>query len=401
MPTAILDLEATRLPSRVSLPAGRLEALVLFRWHGRPVAIAPFRTRDGIIPGEDLRQAILDQAGWTIEQLRVREWLGLDPDPDAGPAPTIAVAVCTRDRPQDLARCLEAIGRMPDDGQEVLVVDSCSRGPETRELVGRHPGIRYLRAPRPGLDIARNLALASARADVVAFCDDDAAPDPGWLRALARGFADPRTLCVTGLTLPIELETPAQEWFERTGGFARGCHERVFDGVTMNPFLAARVGAGVNMALRRSAVDLVGGFDEALDAGMPTQSGGDHDMFIRILAAGYRIVYRPTALSWHRHRREWPELRRAVRGYGTGVYAMLTRHLLQGEVGAPLLALGWLRWQLAGLWKAAVRRPGSPPPGILLEELRGCLAGPAAYFAARRQLTRPAGDGPDASGAGT
>ncbi len=154
----------------------------------------------------------------------------------------------------------------------------------------------------------------------------------------------------------------------------------------MNPLLAARAGAGVNMALRRSVLELVGPFDEALDAGMPTQSGGDHDLFARILGLGYRIVYEPAALNWQRHRREWPELRRAIRGYGTGVYAFLTRQLLQRELGAPLLALGWLRSQLPALWAALRRRPGSPPAELLLAELRGCIAGPAAYFAARRRI---------------
>ena len=62
--------------------------------------------------------------------------------------------------------------------------------------------------------------------EIVAFCDDDAAPDPEWLRALAANFTAPRTICVTGLTLPLELETPAQEWFEQTNSFSRGYRQR-------------------------------------------------------------------------------------------------------------------------------------------------------------------------------
>ena len=44
----------------------------------------------------------------------------------------------------------------------------------------------------------------------MAFTDDDAVPESGWLAALAANFADPRVLCVTGLTLPLELETASQ-----------------------------------------------------------------------------------------------------------------------------------------------------------------------------------------------
>jgi len=386
MAIAILQLECGALPASLTVAPHYREALVLCRWHGVPVGLVLLPVRRGVVSLEELRRELLGQAGWPIEQLRVREWLGLSLGGAEGPRPSLTVAVCTRDRPEDLERCLAALERLPDDGQEVLVIDSCSRGQETRLVVGRHPGFRYIRERRPGLDIARNRALVEARGEIVAFTDDDAAPDPEWLRALAEDFFDPRTLCVTGVTLPIELETEAQEWFERTNGFARGFHRKVFDGVTLNPFLASRVGAGVNMALRRSLLELIGPFDEALDAGMPTQSGGDHDMFVRILAAGYRIVSQPKALNWHRHRREWPELRRAITGYGTGVYAFLTRHLLQRELGAPLLALGWLRWQLGNLWGALRGRPGSPPVHLLLDELRGCVAGPGAYFRARRRV---------------
>lgn len=390
MPTAVLDLDVAALPATLAVAPRYGEALVLGRWRGVPVAVVRVPVREGRVPLAELRHELVAQGGWHIEQLRVREWLGLPltPVPAPGTVAPLTVAVCTRDRPEDLERCLTALARLPDDGQEVLVVDSCSREDSTRQVVARHPGVRYVREARPGLDIARNRALREARGAIVAFTDDDAAADPGWLRALAARFRDPRVLCVTGLTLPLELETEAQEWFERTNGFGRGLRPRSFDGTAMDPFRVAQAGAGVNMALRREVLDLLGEFDEALDAGMPTQSGGDHEMFVRILAAGYRIEYEPAALVWHRHRRDWATLRSTIRGYGTGVYALLTRHFLRGELGAPRLALGWLRYQLAALWAALRGRPGAPPLHLVLEELRGCVAGPFAYFAARRRLAR-------------
>jgi GT2 family glycosyltransferase len=251
--------------------------------------------------------------------------------------------------------------------------------------VARHRNARCVREERPGLDVARNRALAEARGEVVAYCDDDAVVDPLWLRALARHFADARTLCATGLTMPLELETEAQEWFERTNAFGRGFRPAVHDGAADDAFFVSRVGAGVNMAVRRSVLELVGPFDEALDAGTPTKSGGDHDMFTRILLAGYRIVYDPAALSWHRHRREWRELRAAVRGYGTGVWAYLTAHLLRGESRAAVVALRWLAWQLIDLARAVTL--GSPRlrADLVAAELRGCLAGPGAYLRSRRR----------------
>jgi GT2 family glycosyltransferase len=386
VPTAVLDLDAERLPPQVSLPARYQRAFILFRWGDLPAGQCTLSVRHGRISGARLQDALLECAAGPILERWLHDYLGTS-DP-TGPAPPATVAVCTRDRPGDLARCLEALHRLPNDGQEILVIDSASRGGETAEVAARFPGVRYLREERAGLDVARNRALGEARHGIVAFTDDDAMPDPAWLRALVHGFDDPRVMGVTGLTLPLELESEAQEWFERTNGFGRGFTRKVFDASHHNPFLVARIGAGVNMALRRDVLERVGPFDEALDAGTPTRSGGDHDMFTRILIAGYSMVYEPAALSRHRHRREWSALRAAIYGYGVGVYADLTGHLVRNrEPGAPLLALGWLRIQLGTLLRALLRRPGHVPLELILAELRGCAAGPLAWYASQRALS--------------
>lgn len=392
MPTAVLEVDADELPPGLTLPARYARALVLVRWRGIPVGQLTLPVRHGIVRAERLREAVRDETALTIAQRTLHQHLvGGGPALDTWPAATIAI--CTRDRPDDLASCLVALGQLPDDGQEILVVDSCTAGDATRTVVERHAGLprlRYVREDRPGLDVARNRALREASHEIVAFTDDDARPDRGWLRALTRGFDDPRTLCVTGLTLPLELETEAQEIFERTNGFGRGFHRIVYDGTRENPFLFGRIGAGVNMALRRSVLTRVGPFDEALDAGTPTRSGGDHDMFARILMAGHAIVYEPAALSRHRHRSDWESLRRTVHGYGVGVYAVLTRHLLARELSTLGIAIGWSRSQGRALARALVRWPGSVPLDIVLAELRGCAAGPGAYVASRRAQRRAA-----------
>jgi GT2 family glycosyltransferase len=389
MPTAVVELDVTDPPRDLDVDPRYRRALVLFRVRGVPVARGELPVDRGRIGADALTAALVDQVGSFPLSLGARAYLGFPTAPFELAQPPCTVAVCTRDRPDDLDRALAAITRLPDDGQEVIVVDSASRTDATREVVSRFPGVRYVREERPGLDRARNRALREAKFDLVAFSDDDAVPDRGWRRALVANFADPRTACVTGLTMPSELETPAQEWFEQTNSFVRGFHRTVFDGIETDPFFVSRVGAGANMAIRRSALDIIGSFDPALDAGTPTRSGGDHDMFCRILAAGYRIVYEPTALSWHRHRKEWAELRSALFGYGVGVYAYLTRQLLAGESRAAVVAIRWLPWQLWGLVRGLLRRPGSTPPSLGWAELRGCAVGPFAYWRAAREARQP------------
>ena len=387
MPTAVLDLDAERLPDSIALPSRYGSALVLFRWKGKPVGQVTLDVREGRISGARIREALADRSGPILQQ-----WLHDYLDDDSHPAPPAVpatVAVCTRDRPDDLRNCLVALSRLKDQGQEILVVDSASRNDQTRQVVAEFPQFRYVREERPGLDIARNRAIREARHPIVAFTDDDAEPDPDWLHHLTQGFNDRRVLAVAGLTMPLELETPAQEWFERTNGFGRGFARVVYHGTNHNPFLVGRIGAGVNMALRRETLDLVGPFDEALDAGTPTRSGGDHDMFTRILMAGYSIVYEPAALNRHRHRRDWAGLRDTIYGYGVGVYSHLTGHLLRNrEPRAVLLALGWMREQIPRLFRALLRRPGHVPLDLVLAELRGCAAGPRAYLNSRRALAR-------------
>jgi GT2 family glycosyltransferase len=304
------------------------------------------------------------------------------------PSFAATVAICTRERPEDLSRALAAVSALTLTPHEIIVVDNNPSTSRTRDVVAGFGNVRYVREDRPGLDAARNRALLEATGSIVAFTDDDAVPEPAWLGHLLSPFADPQVLCTTGLTLPLELETAAQEWFERYSPFGRGFNRRVLDGIEDDPLEVAIAGAGANMALRRNVVDRVGPFDEALDAGTPTRSGGDHEMFGRILAAGYRIVYEPQAVSWHRHRRTWEELREALHGYGTGVYAIWTRRLLyEHEIRVLRHAARWLyHGQLPQLWHALRRNPGSVPLDLLTAELRGCAAGPAAYRKARRQV---------------
>jgi len=154
-----------------------------------------------------------------------------------------------------------------------------------------------------------------------------------------------------------------------------------------NPHAAGRVGAGANMALRRSVLDLVGPFDERLDAGTPTRSGGDHEMFTRILSRGYRIVYEPAAVSRHRHRRSWEELRETIHGYGTGVYAMWTGRVLErGDVSVLKQAVRWAtRVQAPALFRSLLGRPDSVPLDLIVAELRGCARGPFAWRTSKRR----------------
>jgi len=385
---AVLDLDFVNLPDEISVSEDQKHALALIRYKLKPVGQVQLNLNGRSMNRDRLEKNILNSVEFPFWQAWLEDKLELESRPKTDQRKEkITIAICTRDRSEDLKRCLEEITRMQDDGQEVLVVDSCSQNPLTKVVSQSFPEVRYVYENYPGLNRARNRALKEASHEIIAFIDDDAIPDPDWLRALLPNFSDPRVLCVTGLTMPLELDTAAQQWFERHSPFNRGFTRKVYDKNNLHYLAAGRVGVGVNMALRRNVLDLIGPFDENLDAGTPTQSGGDTEMFYRIIANGFQIVYEPAALSWHRHRRTWEELRRVLYGYGVGTYAYWTGKLVQEKEWSVIFTAGnwFLGYQLPALLKSIMHFPNSTPVDLLVNELRGCLAGPRAYYASQRQ----------------
>ena len=391
MLTAVIDLDVQHIPRKISGLENYIEALILFRIQKRPVGLIWIPVRNGRINRSEILEFIKNKWGWHLFEQIVHEYLSCDRIERALPLPQATVAVLTRDRPEDLKRCLDAMMKLPNDGQEYLVIDNCPATDATRQLVKNYRGhVRYVREDHPGSSAARNRALREAKHEIVAFSDDDAVPDSGWLRALLRNFSDPLVLCVTGLIMPLELETLAQKWFEIYTPHGRGFSRRVFDCARHDALNVAPIGVSANMALHRKIVEHVGLFDEALGAGIPTRGGEDYEFFSRILTAGYRIVYDPAALSWHRHRRTWQELRQTVYGYGIAVYSFWTKALfVDKELRAPRHAWLWFfHKQLPNLIRSILRRPNRVPLDLLLMELAGCVMGPWAYISYRRQINQ-------------
>jgi GT2 family glycosyltransferase len=324
------------------------------------------------------------------DQLGAQVFDSLLAGPPAPPkyAPPISVIVCTRDHPQQLHRQLQSLMKLVYPRFEVVVVDNAPKDEQTRLVCQRYPSVRNILEPQPGLDYARNTGWRCAAHDLVAYTDDDATVDPHWLTAIGEEFQNPDVQCVTGLTLPLELETEAQEWFENYGGFCRGFVRRVHSRgpwTTFFPLGAGHFGSGVNMALRKSLLQQTGGFDNALDTGSLTRGGGDLDIFVRAIKAG-TLVYQPAALAWHEHRRTMPQLQRQMFDYGYGYFAFLTKY----EQSDPELAThatamkrawprywGWKR--LMRNLKLALRWRPHFPINLIVREMLGFARGSPSY----------------------
>lgn len=416
-PVAIVDVDVGRPLADVHVASRYSHAWVVVMLRGAPVGVVSLELRDGGCPAPALAAAIHRGVGAALvrrlasdvaEGLRppsggevaggdglIGALLRLPAADDGAPAMPLSVAVCTRDRPRQLAACLRALRGLRYPSLDVMVVDNAPRSHDSRLLVEREfPEFRHVLEPTPGLDWARNRALAEARGDVVAFVDDDAAVDPGWATAVARAFAlNPEVAALTGLVLPSELETDAQLLFEHNNtGFGRGFTRRWARARRGPPFGAlawhgdvGRLGTGANMAFRRSLLATIGGFDPALDVGTVTDGGGDLEMIFRVLKHRRTVVYEPRAVVRHEHRRGDDELLAQVRGWGTGMAAYLERtaHVHPEErLGGRLLRLRklvvWFGGRLALSWfTPRFRRE------LVLAELYASFGGAERYHRAR------------------
>jgi glycosyltransferase involved in cell wall biosynthesis len=275
-------------------------------------------------------------------------------------------------------------------------VDNAPPDDRTREAAER-AGVRYAREPVPGLDVARNRALAEARGEWLAFLDDDVVADPGWLGGLYEALAvHPDAAAVTGAVLPLALETEAQVLFERAGGFRRGFRPYRYHGSTLpgNPLYPTGpgiFGAGANMAFRREVLLALGGFDEALDTGPPLPGGGDLDVFYRVVRSGAPLVYWPAALVFHEHRRSLAALRRQYHSWGTGFMAFLTKGYRTDPPQRRKLrrmVAWWVGYQLRRL-HGSVRGRTALPTAMVLAELWGGVQGLAGeYGRSERRVAR-------------
>jgi O-antigen biosynthesis protein len=325
-----------------------------------------------------------------------RDRISGDSARDRAAASLLSVVVATCANAKSVVGCVEAIKTGAAGPCEVVVVENRPAGSTVeRVLMERFRDddrVRYVEERRAGLARARNAGLRAARGDVVAFTDDDVLVDPEWVPAIRAAFAKtPQVDCVTGLILPLELETPTQLLVERFAGYGKGFVPRVYSlekppyDQPLFPYTAGYFGSGANMAFRTRALRDLGGFDPVLGTGTRARGCEDLDICIRLLHAGRSLAYEPRAIVWHRHPDTNPQIRRRAFDYGASLGAMLTKHIL----------LGSDRWGLISRVPQAARYYTNPksrknasrgpmfPKSLTRLERVGLLYGPVAYLVSR------------------
>jgi glycosyltransferase involved in cell wall biosynthesis len=237
----------------------------------------------------------------------------------------ISLIICTRDRCQQLVRCLQSVrGITFERPWELIVVDNGSVD-ETAAVVRQFIGSAgvsavYVFEPKLGKSNALNTAITIARGQILAFTDDDCYPAQDFLSRVWSAFVDPSVGYITGR---IMLHDPTD-------------YPVTINETTLPLTFPARslvaVGAvqGANMAFRRRILTDIGGFDPVLGPGTQFVSE-DLDAAGRASAAGWKGRYCPEVIVSHHHGRKASDIPRLMKLYGMGAGAYHFKLLLNGH----------------------------------------------------------------------
>ena len=165
------------------------------------------------------------------------------------------------ERWEDLCAAVAALQRQTLPPLETIVVIDHNPALAARARVALTEA-RVIEASdgRRGLSGARNAGIDAARGEIVAFLDDDAVPEPGWLEALAEAHEDPDVLGAGGVASPLWEVMSAPRWLPREFWWTIGCSYRGLP----ERVAPVRNPIGATMSFRRELLEQLGGFTDGI-----------------------------------------------------------------------------------------------------------------------------------------
>jgi len=230
-----------------------------------------------------------------------------------------SVIVPSRDRPRELARCLDSLADLdfPRDRFEIIVVDDGGTVP-TAPIVSRvteRVRVTTLRQSNGGPALARNTGARAALGTFLAFTDDDCTPAPDWLSAFFEVLRREPGAMVGGRTVNALVDNACS-------AASQLIQDLVYDYYNAEP-RRARFFASNNMALSAAQFRAVGGFDPSF------RTSEDRDLCDRWTAAGRRMILAPNAVVHHAHELSLRAFWMQHIGYGRGARRFYLAHRLR------------------------------------------------------------------------
>ena len=198
--------------------------------------------------------------------------------------PKVSFVVTALNSEKTIGECLKSIFELkyPTELFEVIVIDAVSKD-STLQIAEKYP-VKVFSKPL-NAPAAYNYALKIATNDIIAFVDADAKVEQEWLNKLVPHLLDSKTAGVSG---NIETWNPENPWARCIGYDITARYARIKD-------FTDRV-ATMNLLLKRSVLNEVGGFDESYPSQYDTELG------FRISRLGYKIAFERTATCYHFNR---------------------------------------------------------------------------------------------------
>jgi GT2 family glycosyltransferase len=223
-----------------------------------------------------------------------------------------SIIIPTYSRHKELLFCLQSLTRLdyPRDKYEVVVVDDGSETPPDDIVAAfrERLNVTLLTQSNAGPATARNVGALTARAEFLAFTDDDCAPASNWLRSFAARFEQTPKCAIGGQTLNILQNNPYSSASQLLIDYLYSYYNVDAE---QAQFLTSN-----NFALPADRFHAIGGFDTTF----PRAAGEDREFCARWKHHGYRLIYAPEVKVFHAHRLKLNTFWRQHFNYGRAAF---------------------------------------------------------------------------------
>lgn len=245
--------------------------------------------------------------------------------------PSVSVIVVSRGRAADLPLCLIGISQLDYPAFEVVLVADAD-GIAAAQKLPFFGTLKTVLFEEANISQARNLGIAQAAGEIVAFIDDDAVPEPTWLTHLTAGFSDEAVACVGGFVIGrngISFQWKGRSVDRLAQTTALDIDETRVTAFQPKPERVIKT-EGTNMALRRDVLAQMGGFDPAFRFFLD-----ETDVNMRVAQAGHATALAPMAQVHHGYKasaqRHGNRAPRDLLEIAASFAVFLRKHALQEE----------------------------------------------------------------------